>query len=77
MADKNAIGVIIGKLKGENHQEPEGNDADLTMAADEILSAIEAKDSSRLKDALYGFFEICYSGESSEMEEPESETTES
>ncbi len=40
-------------------KEPEGYDADLTLAAQDIMRAVTAGDASQLKGALYAFFEIC------------------
>ena len=66
-----ALEIVTNKLKGEDHKEPEGKEADMQMAADEIMSALDAKDSVALKNALYAFFEVCSHGE--EAEEVESE----
>ncbi len=73
MADpksKKDLLVVIGGMKprsGKSSEEatPEkeeaSEDGDYTAMADEILAAIESKDSSALASALHSFIEVCNS----------------
>ena len=64
------LSIIIGKLKprgmmaskdGEEEMQdsPVGENEELKVAAEEILSAIEEKDAEALSESLHAFFEIC------------------
>ena len=76
---KSMISIIMGKSKPsapveseEDHSNEEG-DMGLESAAEEILSAIEAKSAKDLVAALENFIELCDKEEESESPETESQ----
>lgn len=74
---KNAATIIMAKMsKGPSmvpKSEPEGAESDssdeLDFAAEEVLSAMERKDSRALKEAMKSFVQMCM--DQYESEEPE------
>lgn len=57
------IGALMGSKKSEKEEPdemPESNEEDAKIvAAEEIMSAFEAKDASALSEALTAFYDLC------------------
>ena len=77
---KKSASLIIGKM-GKMSEAPKnemGAEEDSSYghmaAAEEIMSAIESKDASALKEALKSFYDMCASDESPEHEASEDES---
>lgn len=60
---KNLATVVVSKMVGKPVEEPQPMDEKL-VAAEEIMAALEAKDSVQFKEALSAFIELCMSAES-------------
>jgi len=78
---KSIASILVAKLgKPELSEKPmsEGAEQDdsiaLKSAAEEIMSAIESKDSGMLVSALKSFYEMCDSAEDESESESESES---
>lgn len=58
---KGIAALLVGKM-GKGPEEEEGGEGEgegLDMAAEDLLAAIESKDSAALKEALRAFMDLC------------------
>ena len=73
---KMATLIVAGLRKPESEPQPQPESEDTSgheVAADEILSAVQAKDPKALSEALKSFVEMCMSYDDEEQSEPEQE----